>query len=190
MWGTLLLFSKDSVSSWFIPTHVGNSVAQQTMFIALSVHPHACGELFSGLTPLTRVGGSSPRMWGTHHHHRHRTWIHRFIPTHVGNSTPGIIKWRLVMVHPHACGELNIWEDTRGRQTGSSPRMWGTRLYGPCYLCWWTVHPHACGELLEWPRIPPPPYGSSPRMWGTLKQFFLSLRTGWFIPTHVGNSGP
>jgi len=71
--------------------------------------------------------GSSPRMWGTQFSGDGDKRRHRFIPTHVGNSTPKKISVKLFMVHPHACGELLACFATASGSDGSSPRMWGTR---------------------------------------------------------------
>ena len=69
--------------------------------------------------------------------------------------------------HPHACGELVKIGYTKDYETGSSPRLWGTRnraLAADRYSRFiptpvgnsntrkklqivLTVHPHACGEL-------------------------------------------
>jgi len=133
---------------------------------------------------------------------------YRFIPTHVGNSIPGIIRRRLAMVHPHACGELTISTDEKGQGIGSSPRMWGTHISAICSTNYnwfipthvgnsarWLrvpaqhmVHPHACGELIIFFTRLCSYAGSSPRMWGT--RFTPRARKihYWFIPTHVGNS--
>ena len=111
-------------------------------------------------------------------------------------------------VHPHACGELG--KSLRGReiQTGSSPRMWGTRLFSRIhdiaqrfipthvgnsrlpdrYAAGGPVHPHACGELVGPQGHLAFKRGSSPRMWGTLLTVFSRSAIGRFIPTHVGNS--
>ena len=65
MWGT------DACPDWggwkrrFIPTHVGNGNSPNVVRSDGTVHPHACGERSSIGGLLFRIGGSSPRMWGT-----------------------------------------------------------------------------------------------------------------------------
>ena len=91
---------------------------------------------------------------------------------------------------------------------GSSPRMWGTRLfYFDFHVCLrfipthvgntnsWSprttrlpVHPHACGEHCAMDRGKRGPGGSSPRMWGTQDRAIELLTIQRFIPTHVGNT--
>ncbi|RCN10134.1 hypothetical protein C3O68_00842 [Pseudomonas aeruginosa] len=132
--------------------------------------------------------GSSPRMWGTPKQRRHDLFGHRFIPTHVGNTSRRY---------------------SRGRgSAGSSPRMWGTRLVSvggvryrrfiPTHVgntaetCTsegvYPVHPHACGEHAGRFHGPEGNGGSSPRMWGTRVSRLQALYDTRFIPTHVGNT--
>ncbi|CAB1083940.1 hypothetical protein D1AOALGA4SA_11474 [Olavius algarvensis Delta 1 endosymbiont] len=71
--------------------------------------------------------GSSPRLWGTHNKQCQCFFIHRFIPTPVGN-TPGRKPGQARRaVHPHACGEHFKIYTLPSFQAGSSPRLWGTR---------------------------------------------------------------
>ena len=112
------------------------------------------------------------------------------------------------MVHPHACGELYGTAGSTSPTDGSSPRMWGTRLYrltaGQMYRFIPThvgnsssiaisatgksVHPHACGELYYALLGVGLVIGSSPRMWGTHPHRRPDPLARRFIPTHVGNS--
>ena len=172
------------------------------------VHPHACGEL-TGICAYTIVAvGSSPRMWGTLKEFTPEPHEYRFIPTHVGNSKKGFIRFTIELVHPHACGELGYSPAVTISLVGSSPRMWGTRLnipvgsatirFIPTHVgnsvtffsstSTGTVHPHACGELPMVCVSGRDTFGSSPRMWGTHPPPSDQLLQGWFIPTHVGNS--
>jgi len=173
---------------WFIPTHVGNSQSIPGITSGMSVHPHACGELVHPVPRAVGPLGSSPRMWGT-----------RLLSISLSFSD---------MVHPHACGELSRFSVPFYSHLGSSPRMWGTRcLECSCILVGWfipthvgnssifliaplqsVVHPHACGELICSASLLAFSMGSSPRMWGTLLITSDNAASGWFIPTHVGNS--
>ena len=126
MWGTLIPSDNSVNGLWFIPTHVGNSQAKVLNEPAITVHPHACGELMGKVAPIPRVFGSSPRMWGTRFFRDFAVVFLWFIPTHVGNSycQEGFCK----------------------AHRGSSPRMWGTlfNLYMTkkshisvfCFLLW------------------------------------------------------
>ena len=111
----------------------------------------------------------------------------RFIPTCMGNSPVPEEGLVYEAVHPHVHGELVDMLIDCSSDIGSSPRAWGTHLFGGEHLpgrrfiptCMgnsmrpnWsnilsTVHPHVHGELdivtvgSDW-KI-----GSSPRAWGT-----------------------
>ena len=129
MWGTLSLCLSRSSQNRFIPTHVGNTCFLPLDLIALTVHPHACGEhTLATCNVLPRLG-SSPRMWGTHLSTAQRDCPQRFIPTHVGNTLCIFYCSPLDAVHPHACGEHIYIEAIREDMAGSSPRMWGTQMF-------------------------------------------------------------
>ncbi len=49
----------------FIPTPVGNGGGISNPVAVVAVHPHACGERVLATVVWLRVGGSSPRLWGT-----------------------------------------------------------------------------------------------------------------------------
>ncbi len=152
--------------------------------------------------------GSSPRMWGTLCRKLPNVRDVRFIPTHVGNSSRSDSLRGPSAVHPHACGELILYQSRMTNADGSSPRMWGThlRLVGqrdiPRFIPTHvgnskrssaprrptSVHPHACGELPDTYVRNVQPFGSSPRMWGTRGPAGPDRLPRRFIPTHVGNS--
>ena len=154
--------------------------------------------------------GSSPRVWGTQTPGCGQSCKCRFIPTRVGNTPAQRAPIQGHAVHPHACGEHIGQVRTRHNRAGSSPRVWGTRL-------WWTaagdavrfiptrvgntglpithphcctVHPHACGEHGR-PRFTATEFGgSSPRVWGTRLNLCGREADHRFIPTRVGNTPP
>ncbi len=118
------------------------------------------------------------------------------------------LRERTSTVHPHACGEHLPSGYCSSSASGSSPRMWGTRLGAaddPC-ACRFipthvgnttsvfalpttnTVHPHACGEHTSDITERASMSGSSPRMWGTQQGLAMGLAFIRFIPTHVGNT--
>ncbi len=152
--------------------------------------------------------GSSPRMWGTHRLQQHADAVLRFIPTHVGNTCLRGTAPAPHPVHPHACGEHTWLFPPSNPTCGSSPRMWGTRVYpgagavprrfipthvgntpGKRRRCSLPpVHPHACGEHGSGGSAPVTPCGSSPRMWGTRARLCRRHPLARFIPTHVGNT--
>ncbi len=147
-------------------------------------------------------------MWGTPHRVDEAARLGRFIPTHVGNTPALAAPIPRSPVHPHACGEHQVVVVAVLAQTGSSPRMWGTRRraetrpaeprFIPTHVgntnraprthAPFPVHPHACGEHFRaswFAEIEP---GSSPRMWGTLTIRGRVPGCVRFIPTHVGNT--
>ena len=147
-------------------------------------------------------------MWGTLIEALQKRFIKRFIPTHVGNTSPPCTSGRRTSVHPHACGEHEALDLLCVVWRGSSPRMWGTRGVSdgtidairfipthvgntPCRngrtrTAW--VHPHACGEHASRYERVRSVRGSSPRMWGTRAEFLRPPAALRFIPTHVGNT--
>ena len=128
MWGTPVSPCVRRSQRRFIPTHVGNSMLRPSLNSVNSVHPHACGELLTPTLEQASIAGSSPRMWGTHVGNISKDCSTRFIPTHVGNSPTQHLWERGKTVHPHACGELTGLPTVTLKTSGSSPRMWGTRI--------------------------------------------------------------
>ena len=147
-------------------------------------------------------------MWGTRFDRPEVHPCSRFIPTHVGNTPPGLGRRGASPVHPHACGEHLRRHALKRFDLGSSPRMWGTRklpslllprtrfipthvgntcfpILGGSHL---PVHPHACGEHGGDGGDRRAGLGSSPRMWGTRELDEWNLPPPRFIPTHVGNT--
>jgi len=126
MWGTLFILSCLRNHCRFIPTHVGNTCLISLIPCRISVHPHACGEHLNATLDAGKEAGSSPRMWGTLESADNASIHERFIPTHVGNTSPHTSDSNLCSVHPHACGEHNVRGFIDCLNPGSSPRMWGT----------------------------------------------------------------
>ena len=127
MWGTRVTITTISVSTRFIPTHVGNTGVCVCCPSDPTVHPHACGEHPERFRYLMQALGSSPRMWGTPTIWMSCENLRRFIPTHVGNTSICRKPNFLQTVHPHACGEHGVDAAREDIDDGSSPRMWGTQ---------------------------------------------------------------
>ena len=172
------------------------------------VHPHGCGEHPILVIEHVRIFGSSPRVWGTPGQRGIAQRQERFIPTGVGNTQISNFGRRSNAVHPHGCGEhAGLWLSA-GFCAGSSPRVWGTRLWlsaglsasrfiptgvGNTHrvvmeLLTGAVHPHGCGEHCCYWYAPCLESGSSPRVWGTLDLPGDRRDEGRFIPTGVGNT--
>ncbi len=93
---------------------------------ANSVHPHICGEHYSGSEFNYKYNGSSPHMWGTSTLNLDGKGRARFIPTYVGNIDKAKIPAKIPSVHPHICGEHFSGISKNLDFFGSSPHMWGT----------------------------------------------------------------
>ncbi|CAB1368091.1 conserved protein of unknown function [Denitratisoma oestradiolicum] len=113
------------------------------------------------------------------------------------------------MVHPRACGEHRTPSNWTCWETGSSPRMRGTRArskipplerrFIPAHAgntnpeameeSPITVHPRACGEHKAIAKKLEKEGGSSPRMRGTRWIRIRPHGINRFIPAHAGNTG-
>ena len=173
-----------------------------------TVHPHGCGERATDSEMLRHNIGSSPRVWGTHAYQHYWHSQHRFIPTGVGNACASARSSSASAVHPHGCGERNSLEVPTALMSGSSPRVWGTRVGRHFYTLTMRfiptgvgnapdaqvppaknpVHPHGCGERIGADSFVAGGDGSSPRVWGTLIMPIIKPSTCRFIPTGVGNA--
>ena len=208
VWGTHLKRTHSLGSARFIPACVGNSMGPGPCCCQTPVHPRVCGELCFGACPKPSRPGSSPRVWGTPMINSSGFIRPRFIPACVGNSAYRPASGPGAPVHPRVCGELLIPQGDIDDRSGSSPRVWGTRI------CRWPrrhsgrfipacvgnsdvflesgptrpVHPRVCGELSTEPTPAEQETGSSPRVWGTLSRYPARGLPGRFIPACVGNS--
>ena len=208
MWGTLRLYRLGVRESRFIPTGVGNTVSPSNSSGCTAVHPHGCGEHVRREGRRFGLSGSSPRVWGTLQQSLVHSWSLRFIPTGVGNTQDHGQHAQHDAVHPHGCGEHCFPTAMIDFNSGSSPRVWGTRCAGGVREVPASVHPHGCGEHPMSRSRPRSMFGSSPRVWGTHDSIdgnyantrfiptvwgtrpcaLRSPRCGRFIPTGVGNT--
>ena len=127
VWGTRNDCRANMVPTRFIPTRVGNTFGLETQLVGTAVHPHACGEHAPPRFHLCSFPGSSPRVWGTRIAGQLIPVVVRFIPTRVGNTRARALRPTADPVHPHACGEHDLFGTRPGLVVGSSPRVWGTR---------------------------------------------------------------
>ena len=167
---------------------MGNTKLCHSTSTFIPVHPHAYGEHIRLSTGRSTVRGSSPRIWGTRQPQVQPLIALRFIPTHMGNTSPIWSSSSTSPVHPHAYGEHHNERRRPAFMHGSSPRIWGTLLWArdECHLK--TVHPHAYGEHLFDDIANKRGAGSSPRIWGTPLFYSLKSIATRFIPTHMGNT--
>jgi len=76
----------------------------------------------------------------------------------------------------------------RYRESGSSPRTWGTHAEPGRVWRAPQVHPHVHGERMMFSMLCNFSSGSSPRTWGTLAGTRLPCCARRFIPTYMGNA--
>ena len=170
VWGNLWRFLMRYCNSRFTPTRVGKSMISRCIKIAVSVHPHTCGEIRAAAWRDEWDGGSPPHVWGNHWHY-------------VNFSIA-------ITVHPHTCGEIALHNLKVWHTLGSPPHVWGnpvTALIGIRHNRFTptrvgksrhtqrrtycnSVHPHTCGEiscsLVKTLALS----GSPPHVWGNLMQ--------------------
>ena len=110
-----------------IPAHAGNSCRGVVSDAYRSDHPRACGELVNLRVDGKSKVGSSPRMRGTRSCTASGRQPCRIIPAHAGNSPADCQELLRLPDHPRACGELVDTGSAWLTESGSSPRMRGTR---------------------------------------------------------------
>ena len=152
--------------------------------------------------------GSSPRMRGTHARPHRWPWLPGIIPAYAGNTHAHREGRRHSRDHPRVCGEHCCLSTLSVRESGSSPRMRGTRVgiasilsdcgIIPAYAGNTVTiqvqaviigdHPRVCGEHTTHADGLIPVKGSSPRMRGTLgRRVVAAVRRG-IIPAYAGNT--
>ena len=109
----------------FIPTHVGVTVNVVSHNSTSPVHPHSRGGYCQPRAPPYRGRGSSPLTWGLLILALCQQAHHRFIPTHVGVTSPSAPGAPVSPVHPHSCGGYVWLSGIYVVDAGSSPLMWG-----------------------------------------------------------------
>ena len=166
VWGLPFFWYAYQAGNRAIPTRVGTTAERTSLAVALTGHPHACGDYVLSEIEEKLNTGPSPRVWGLLGRGRRglpRCWA---IPTRVGTTFtafPGV-----------------------GAEVGPSPRVWGllplalpgtvpgraipTRVgttpthgaEGPLP----PGHPHACGDYQGLEGHLEAGVGPSPRVWG------------------------
>ena len=141
----------------FIPACAGNSPAKSARSRKAPVHPRVCGELERLAAVETKVGGSSPRVRGTHGRCAPRTAGTRFIPACAGNSGHHGIGCGLVAgSSPRVRGTLGCADQAEYRRR-FIPACAGNSDSGPGWPGGRPVHPRVCGELAAAALGPHPP---------------------------------
>ena len=111
-------------------------------------------------------------------------------------------------VHPHACGDFVLYEESSGNLVGTPQRVWGLRprlishqgvlRYTPTRVgtslalttprAWRAVHPHACGDFISRASANSRSTGTPPRVWGLRVLAWGQRRHKRYTPTRVGTS--
>ena len=166
VWGQPLDHGREPSGSRFTPTCVGTTVRASRF--------------------ARPVPGSPPRVWGQPEGRSDKLAAGRFTPTCVGTTSASLPIGSGETVHPHVCGDNDLYGETFERDTGSPPRVWGQLPEPPqrplvirfTPTCVGTtvhyarqgaagaVHPHVCGDNGEIDGPGNPNNGSPPRVWG------------------------
>ena len=128
MWGLLGRVLPALYTRRFIPTHVGVTCGPWIHWGVQAVHPHSCGGYRNAYMYGSNLGGSSPLMWGLQSERPNAALRIRFIPTHVGVTSPSPPYIGCSTVHPHSCGGYLSISLSACSVAGSSPVMWGVRI--------------------------------------------------------------
>ena len=173
-----------------IPACAGNTIREQDQFIQIPDHPRVCGEHIDESHISVSHCGSSPRVRGTHLTLLLNLNHGRIIPACAGNTTVAMTPSTYSSDHPRVCGEHTAGHIADRGNSGSSPRVRGTRewiahdryieriipacagntRYASNRSVACSDHPRVCGEHVQYCRKLFPSLGSSPRVRGTHTQ--------------------
>ena len=125
--GTRYNFNHARAQIRFIPACAGNTITEPFPMRMFPVHPRVCGEHAKAILKDYEGAGSSPRVRGTPDCSRRRVKLQRFIPACAGNTQPHHGSDQKAPVHPRVCGEHAFACVRYMGESGSSPRVRGTR---------------------------------------------------------------
>ena len=191
-----------------IPADAGNTLSQPWWIRVSGDHPRGCGEHKEAFGQALLNRGSSPRMRGTHFYYICPIYEQRIIPADAGNTSYHHRLWLAWRDHPRGCGEHVQQPGETLAETGSSPRMRGTRNAEPGAFPGCRIipadagnteapnphgyhnpdHPRGCGEHYGYSGKDIAKAGSSPRMRGTHLHSPIRETTEWIIPADAGNT--
>ena len=206
--GTRCSCQPQRACSRFIPACAGNTRLQAGGRYSLAVHPRVCGEHTRRYSRDASTDGSSPRVRGTRVCRGTVRAVDRFIPACAGNTRPAQRPPRSAAVHPRVCGEHPRRQNRSSSDSGSSPRVRGTRrsilrsfrfsrfipacagntTSMPAWSAALPVHPRVCGEHPRFRLSFTTSTGSSPRVRGTLRRVPVHRPELRFIPACAGNT--
>ena len=196
------------MSSRSTPTRVGKSDQSVGWRFDGSVHPHACGEICRTRWIASPRRGPPPRVWGNRSDAGDGARQGRSTPTRVGKSRTHSKSFTPGAVHPHACGEIQNFEQVYRAMDGPPPRVWGNRCDGVAFAsedrstptrvgksiggsrspAARAVHPHACGEIVVGVDEDFVTAGPPPRVWGNRSAKQAGEYPRRSTPTRVGKS--
>ena len=151
-------------------------------------HPRVCGEHRCTSLPHSRLGGSSPRMRGTHCCRRWDCPRPGIIPAYAGNTSPMKSRVRPRRDHPRVCGEHDMMVIGSLEDLGSSPRMRGTQNSTRSSRPTSGIIPAYAGNTVRRAGHSYGRRGSSPRMRGTPDTVHQSAIELGIIPAYAGNT--
>ena len=206
--GTLKRTEQRTPKNRIIPARAGNARWRATPGCAAADHPRACGERQRGGDVKESGYGSSPRVRGTREDTMRTIPRVRIIPARAGNATSILTGTDLAPDHPRACGERASDPPGHIFDSGSSPRVRGTRARGPGRSVDARIiparagnaksrhlptrrdpdHPRACGERPASGSCSSSRGGSSPRVRGTLIDLNRKSLCSRIIPARAGNA--
>ena len=165
--GTPLLHHRRRGQCGIIPALAGNTASIARPSLRRGDHPRACGEHQMVLEQSPYPVGSSPRLRGTRSPPSCSMLMPGIIPALAGNT--GNRKPRTVVVrdHPRACGEHTTMRFEVDCDSGSSPRLRGTRYDGNIDTSAIGIIPALAGNTHRRGGRNRSSRGSSPRLRGT-----------------------
>ncbi len=166
--GPRLLPAREQRVLRFIPARAGTAAQARRADAPQSVHPRACGDRVTVITPADAVIGSSPRVRGPRLAACAHRRVERFIPARAGTARGTPARRRPDTVHPRACGDRMFGGFVGSFAAGSSPRVRGPRSAASARIA--------------------PSHGSSPRVRGPHVRRLRGVVRGRFIPARAGTA--
>ena len=188
VWGKRNLADQFDNLQGFTPTGVGKTVAAAASALAITVHPHRCGENVVPSSVYIAYPGSPPQVWGKLGRPGGERKRFRFTPTGVGKTMSICVTLQTVTVHPHRCGENHHRSRASGHQLWFTPTGVGKTFPRDICRIVNTVHPHRCGEnsFARYGHLDR--RGSPPQVWGKLAELLPTRSASRFTPTGVGKT--
>ena len=186
VWGQSPAGRLSTIYARFTPTCVGTMKLLPPSTSKSTVHPHVCGDNVIEAMPAVPFHGSPPRVWGQFPLRVEFLRDDRFTPTCVGTIHANLSSYILLSVHPHVCGDNEIFTGDQQLITGSPPRVWGQCGHRQTDFLESRFTPTCVGTISGSGAATDCRYGSPPRVWGQLFMFRVFMSSHRFTPTCVG----